>query len=148
MVLKNSSSPCEYELKYVLWSGIEYDRDKLVKFIERYEHLLKSKKSNHTTAELAILDSILEEHNTANLQKLLDNEPQYSRWAKIEKFARLATVELMLKGKYSKKTFTVISNLPLEDYKLIVRRAKELMKTINETTAEVEANLSTIPGVK
>jgi hypothetical protein len=148
MVLKNSSSPCEYELMYITWSGIEYDRDKLIQFVQRYKDISKAKKQPELTSELIILDSILEKHNIANLQKLLDNEPQYTRWAIIERFARKATTELMLEGKYTKETFDIISNLPLKDYKLIVKRAKELVKTITETTAEVETDMSVIPGVK
>ena len=51
-------------------------------------------------------------------------------------------------GKYSKHTFEIISNLPIVDYKLIIRRSKELINIINETIAEAEMDTSKIPGVK
>ena len=29
----------EYELKNIVWVGIEYDKEKLIKFVTRYEQL-------------------------------------------------------------------------------------------------------------
>jgi hypothetical protein len=82
------------------------------------------------------------------LEKLLNNDFEYSRWATIEKWARIASVEILLNQKYSTETFLTISNLPISDYKLVIRRCKELVRIISDVTTEAEADASTIPGVK
>lgn len=138
----------EYELKHIVWEGIEYDKDKLVKFVDRYKELSSSRKNDIRKEELRIMDEILKSHNQENLQKLLNNDLEYSRWATIEKYSRIAAVEIVLDGKYSKKTFKTISNLPLTDYKLVIKRTKELVKIIQEVTTETEQDTSKIPGVK
>lgn len=138
----------EYELKHIVWEGIEYDKDKLVKFVDRYKELSSSRKNDIRKEELRIMDEILKSHNQENLQKLLNNDLEYSRWATIEKYSRIAAVEIVLDGKYSKKTFKIISNLPLTDYKLVIKRTKELVKILQEVTTETEQDTSKIPGVK
>ena len=138
----------EYELKHIVWEGIEYDKDKLVKFVDRYKELSSSRKNDIRKEELRIMDEILKSHNQENLQKLLNNDLEYSWWATIEKYSRIAAVEIVLDGKYSKKTFKIISNLPLTDYKLVIKRTKELVKIIQEVTTETEQDTSKIPGVK
>lgn len=138
----------EYELKHIVWEGIEYDKDKLVKFVDRYNELSSSRKNTIRKEELRIMDEILKSHNQENLKKLLNNDLEYSRWATIEKYSRIAAVEIVLDGKYSKKTFKIISNLPLSDYKLVIKRTKELVKILQEVTTETEQDTSKIPGVK
>jgi len=138
----------EYELKNIVWIGIEYDKERLIKFVTRYEHLKSIPKTNSSKEEIRIMDDILKSHNTDNLQKLLQNDLEYSRWATIEKLARKASSEVLLDGRYSNDTFQTISNLPIVDYKLIIRRSKELIKIINDTIAEAEMDTSKIPGVK
>jgi hypothetical protein len=148
--MKMSYNPflSEYELKHIVWEGIEYDKDKLVKFVDRYNELLSSRKNTIRKEELRIMDEILKSHNQKNLEKLLNNDLEYSRWATIEKYSRIAAVEVVLDGKYSKKTFKIISNLPLSDYKLVIKRTKELVKILQEVTTETEQDTSKIPGVK
>jgi hypothetical protein len=140
--------PSEYILQNVVWNGIEYDKHKLISFIKRYEELKTPFASKEEREELKILDKILSTHNVSNLEKLLNNDEVYSRWATIEKWARVASIEILLEQKYSKDTFTVISNLPIADYKLVIRRCKELVRIISDVTTEAEADTSTIPGVK
>jgi hypothetical protein len=140
--------PSEYILQNVVWNGIEYDKHKLISFIKRYEELKTPFASKEEREELKILDKILSTHNVSNLEKLLNNDEEYSRWATIEKWARVASIEILLEQKYSKDTFTVISNLPIADYKLVIRRCKELVRIISDVTTEAEADTSTIPGVK
>jgi hypothetical protein len=79
---------------------------------------------------------------------LLQNDIEYCRWATIEKFSRKGAIEILLEGKYSKETFNIISNLPTVDFKLIMKRAKELITTINETVNDSEMDMSKTPGVK
>ena len=139
--------PSEYELKHIVWEGIEYDKDKLVKFIDEYNEL-KDSKGKYRKELFVIMDNILKSHNKENIKKLLNNDYEYSRWATIEKYSRIASSEIVLDGKYSKKTFKIISNLPLLDYKLVIKRTKELVKILQEVTTETEQDTSKIPGVK
>ena len=148
MQLGYKQSMSEYELKNIVWNGIEYDKKKLIRFVEKYEYLKTIEQTDEVKEEIQIMDKILQSHNSDNLQKLLQNDLEYSRWATIEKLARKATTEVILDGKYSKNTFETISNLPIADYKLITKRSKELIKIINETIAEAEMDTSKIPGVK
>ena len=138
----------EYELKNIVWNGIEYDKRKLIRFVKKHKYLKTLAETDEVKEEIQIMDDILKLHNTDNLQKLLQNDLEYSRWATIERLARKVSTEVLLDGKYSKHTFEIISNLPIVDYKLIIRRSKELINIINETIAEAEMDTSKIPGVK
>lgn len=138
----------EYELKHIVWVGIEYDKEKLISFFDRYQQLKLIPKTHDSQEELEIMESILNSHNSENLQKLQQNDFEYCRWATIEKLSRLAAVEILLDGKYSKETFTTVSNLPINDFKLVMKRTKELIKIINDTITESDVDTSKIPGVK
>ena len=148
MQLSYKESASEYELKNIVWNGIEYDKKKLIRFIQKYEYLKTLNDTDEVKEEIQIMDDILQSHNSDNLQKLLQNDLEYSRWATIEKLARKVAIEILLDNKYHNRTFEIISNLPIVDYKLIIRRSKELIKIINETTTEAEMDTSKIPGVK
>jgi hypothetical protein len=138
----------EYELKHIVWVGIEYDKEKLISFFDRYQQLKLIPKTHDSQEELEIMESILKSHNSDNLQKLQQNDFEYCRWAIIEKLSRLAAVEILLEGRYSKETFTTVSNLPVNDFKLVMKRTKELIKIINDTITESDVDTSKIPGVK
>lgn len=137
----------EYELKNISWVGIEFDKEKLINFFDRYDELKRMSITHDVNEEIDIMDRILEKHNVENLQKLLTNDFEYCRWATIEKFSRKASIEILLDGKYSKETFTTISNLPLVDFKLIMNRTKELIRNINDAANDAEMDMSKIPGV-
>lgn len=136
----------EYELKHIKWIGIEYDKEKLISFIQHYQYLKDRHKDPLCAEELKIMNSILSLHDANNLTKLANNDADYSRWATIERLARVAAVEVLLTQKYSAETFITISNLPITDYKLVIRRCKELVNTLTDITAEAEADISKIPG--
>lgn len=138
----------EYELKNIVWVGIEYDKEKLISFFDRYQHLKLIPKTHDSQEELEIMEKILKSHNSENLQKLQQNDFEYCRWATIEKLSRIAAVEILLEGRYSKETFLTISNLPVSDFKLIMKRTKELITTINDTIIESDVDTSKISGVK
>lgn len=138
----------EYELKNIVWVGIEYDKEKLINFFDRFQKLKLIPKTHDSQEELEIMENILKSHNLENLEKLQQNDFEYSRWANIEKLSRLASIEILLEGRYSKETFTTISNLPVNDFKLVMKRTKELIKTINDTITESDVDTSKIPGVK
>jgi len=138
----------EYELKNIVWIGIEYDKEKLINFFDKYNQLIYTPKTSDSLEEISIMDRILDSHDRENLQKLLRNDSEYSRWATIEKYSRRAAVEILLDGKYSKETFSIVSNLPTVDFKLVMKRTKELIRTINESIIESDIDITKIPGVK
>ena len=138
----------EYELKNIVWIGIEYDKEKLINFFDKYNQLIYTPKTIDSLEEISIMDRILDSHDRENLQKLLRNDSEYSRWATIEKYSRRAAVEILLDGKYSKETFSIVSNLPTVDFKLVMKRTKELIRTINESIIESDIDITKIPGVK
>jgi hypothetical protein len=143
---KNFSS--EYELKHIVWVGIEYDKEKLISFFDRYQQLKLIPKTHDSQEELEIMENILKSHNPENLRKLQQNDFDYCRWATIEKLSKMAAVEILLDGRYSKDTFLTASNLPVNDFKLVMKRTKELIKIINDTITESDVDTSKIPGVK
>lgn len=138
----------EYELKYVVWVGIEYDKEKLISFFDRYQLLKSIPKTHDSQEELEIMESILKSHNPDSLLKLQQNDFEYCRWATIEKLSRLSAVQILLDGRYSKDTFSTASNLPINDFKLMMKRTKELINTINNTIIESDVDTSNIPGIK
>jgi hypothetical protein len=138
----------EYELRHIVWVGIEYDKEKLISFFDRYQQLKSIPKTHDSQEELEIMDKILKSHNPENLQKLQQNDFDYCRWATIEKLSRTAAVEILLDGRYSKETFSIVSNLPINDFKLAMKRTKELIKNINDTITESDVDTSNIPGVR
>jgi hypothetical protein len=138
----------EYELKHIVWVGIEYDKEKLISFFDRYQQLKLIPKTHDSQEELEIMENILKSHNPENLRKLQQNDFDYCRWATIEKLSKMAAVEILLDGRYSKDTFLTASNLPVNDFKLVMKRTKELIKTINDTITESDVDTSKIPGVK
>ena len=119
-----------------------------INFFNRYQQLKLIPKTHDSQEELEIMENILKSHNSENLQKLQQNDFEYCRWATIEKLSRMASVEILLGGKYSKETFLTISNLPVNDFKLVMKRTKELIKIINDTITESDVDTSKIPGVK
>jgi hypothetical protein len=142
------SQPSEYELKNIVWIGIKYDKEKLIEFLNKLKELKSLPKTNKITDEIRVMEDIYNLYDENDLQKLLNNDSDYSRWATVEKFSRRAAVEILLEGRYSKETFSIISNLPVVDFKLVMKRTKELIKTINETITESEMDTSKVSGVK
>lgn len=147
MKFEYKNSLPEYELKNIVWVGIEYDKQKLIRFINKYNNLM-SRQDSDGSEELQIMKRILDQHNIDNLNKLLNNDPEYTRWAIIELLSRKASIEIAIDGKYSTDTFETISNLPTVDFKLILKRTKELINIINDVNTDVEMDTSKIPGVK
>lgn len=145
--MKYKNYPSLYELKNIIWFGLDYDKEKLIDFINTYNDLIKNDPINSVEL-ISAMDSVINSYHKPSLEKLLNNDEEYSRWALIEKLARTASIEIILDQKYSKETFLKISNLPISDYKLVVSRTKELVKLINDITIEAEADISKIPGVR
>ena len=62
------------------------------------------------------------------------NEPQTARFAMIEKFARQAAMEVLIFDRYGIETLNTISQLPLADYQLAVKRVYEIVTMIRDIT--------------
>jgi hypothetical protein len=147
MKLNYKPYPSEYELKYIIWTGLDYDRNKLIQFVDYYNSvLIESEIDDVKKDELSILDNILSEYDTDKLEKLLQNDETVSKIALIEKLARTAALEKLLNKIYSKDTYSIISNLPLSDYQLTIKRINELIDIVNSTTYQTEEYPKHLPS--
>jgi hypothetical protein len=132
-----SRNPSKYELFYLKWNGIGYDKDKLILFIKRYKWLkfisffLPSYKE-----EFQILNDILSSHDSSKLELLLNNDEKYSKIATLEKLARIASIDILLTGVFSRDVFEKIHNLPLKDYQLFTKRTEELINTAKKISTQ------------
>lgn len=148
MKLKYKGFSCKYELYYITWNGINFDKDKLIKFIKRIKLLrltsffIKSHKE-----ELKILKEIYSSYDERVLIGLLNNDDKISRNGFIEKWARIGAIDILLSGVYSRNTFTVISNLPVEDYQLVCKRIEELVNYGRNLTYQQDKVSDNIPGL-
>ena len=127
-MIKYKGFSSKYELFYITWNGIGFDKDKLIRFIKRLKFLrftsifLKSHKE-----ELKILREIYKSYDEKILIGLLNNDEQISKNGLIEKWSRIGAIDILLNGVYSRSTFTIISNLPIEDYQMVCKRIEELV---------------------
>ena len=147
MFIKYKKFPSKYELYYIKWNGINFDKEKLIKFIRRVNLLkLTSFFYRPHKQELIILKEIFESYNHNTLLGLLNNDETISRNGLIEKWSRIAAIDILLTNTYSRSTYTVISNLPIQDYQLIMKRIEELIK-IGQNIRHQSDNISKdIPG--
>ena len=78
-----------YQELYIEWSGIGYDKDKLVKLLKRIK-LLKFLKffSSYYKLEYENLVKVLSTYDKNKLNLLLNNDETYTRVAILEKYAR------------------------------------------------------------
>ena len=77
---------------------------------------------------------------------LLNNDENILRMCFIEKWARIAAVDILLTNVYSRLTFTTISNLPIKDYQLLMKRVEEMVDTGRKTTYQSNKITDNIPG--
>lgn len=138
-------NPSEYEEKWVRWVSIGYDKEMLIKFLYELKYLKEQDPQDLT--KIAIFEEILNSHKPERLLQLLQNDPTASRLALIEKWARIAAMELLIQDKYSIETLNTITQFPLGDYQLIVRRTQELMSMISDITTQASALIEGVPGV-
>jgi hypothetical protein len=139
--------PSLYESFYIKWNGIEFDKEKLISFVKRMNFLkftsifIKSHKE-----ELKILKQIYSSYNESKLLGLLNNDPQISKGALIEKWSRIGAIDILLNGVFSRTTYTVLVNLPPKDYQLAMKRVEELVKIGKEMTYQSDNITDNIPG--
>lgn len=141
--MKYSIKESKYDFFHIKWSTIKYDRDICIKFMTEYKSLLK----NNDKKLISLYEQIIEEIGKDFIQKFCEGEYETCRLAAIEKYARESAMDILLYGQYSKETFKIVSHLPLEDYKLILKRSKELVDKFSQIKLEAETIESKIPGM-
>lgn len=146
MILRYKNHPTKYELKYIIWQGIDYDREKLIRFVKRFKWLRLISFIPQFNQEYKFMCEIFHSYDIKKLQLLLDNDEQMVRLSLIEKYARESSIELLLTNLYSKETFRIISNLPIRDFKLIIKRTMELVKLGRNVTTQNDEITNDIPG--
>lgn len=140
-----NETPSEYEERYVRWVSIGYDKQTLNELL--YE--LQYHKNAETPDEkrIAFLESILADYDLTQLHKLVTNDNHASRFALIEKYARIGAMEMLIDGKYTIETLNVITQFPLADYQLTVKRIQELVNVITDITTQAASAASGVAGL-
>ena len=136
-----------YELLYIKWSGIDYDREKLNRFIlnlKVYRILsIFSSKFKDQYRKLKVIHGM---YDMVKLEKLHNGDEETIRMSIIEKYSRIGSVELLINGVYTKETYTTITNLPIEDFQLVTKRVQELIKIAQSVTTQDDTVSESTPG--
>jgi len=147
MNLTYKKYPTKYELQYVKWNGIQFDKERLIRFIKRLKFTRFFSFIPSFNHEYEILNDILNSYDLEVINGLLNNDETISRMCFIEKWARIASVDILLNQIFSRTTYTTISNLPYKDFQLVMRRADELIKMGQKITYQKDNITDNIPGV-
>ena len=135
-----------YEAFYIIWNGLDFDREKLIKLVKRLNLLYFLRFIPKYKEEYYILKEVYNSYNKTILEGLLNNDEHIVRIAIIEKYARIGALDIAIHGVYTRDTFRVISNLPTEDYKLVLRRVDELVRIAQKTRHQTDNLESNTPG--
>jgi len=147
MNLTYNKTPSKYELEYVKWNGINFDREILVKFIKRLRLTYFFSFIPYYRKEHKILKNILSTYDDVRIKGLLNNDENIVRLCFIEKWARIAATDILLTNVYSRETFTTISNLPIRDYQLLLKRTEELIISGRNLAIQSNNVSNDIPGL-
>jgi hypothetical protein len=162
----NFGCPSEYEERYVRWADLSFNKDKLSDFLNTIEDLENNlseielqldgasdenkkylvRDQDNINRTLSVLYSIADGLDTEKIKSLLSGEPHAERLAAIEKWARIAAVDLLIDGSYSKETLSIITLFPQADYMLLVKRTQELRTLISDITSQSSSLMTGIPG--
>lgn len=146
MNLTYKKHPSKYELQYVKWNGINFDRERLVKFMKRLRLTYFLSFIPYYRQEHKMLTEILNEYDEVRIKGLLNGDQNILRMCLIEKWARIAAVDILLTNTYSRLTYTTISNLPIKDYQLLMKRVEEMVMAGRNLTYQSDNSSSNIPG--
>lgn len=128
-----------YEQNYFKWSGINYDKEKLISFYKRYQIVrLLSVLFKKYKEEYKIMSTIINQYDKKQIYGLLNNDEIITKKCLIEKWARIGVSEILTLGNFKPETYLVLSSLPLNDYQLIVKRINELMEISKNTTTQLD----------
>lgn len=146
MSIKFKTHPPLYESYYIIWNGIDFDREKLIKFIKRFKWVKFWSFLPNFKYEYKILNTILNSYDYNKITGLLNNDEHVCRISIIEKYSRIGALDIVVHGGYTRDTYRVISNLPKDDYKLVIKRTEELVTIARNTTIQSDNNTNNIPG--
>jgi hypothetical protein len=139
--------PSKYELQYVKWNGINFDRERLIKFIKRLRLTYFLSFIPYYRREHRILTEILNTYDKDRIEGLLSGDQDILKRCLIEKWARIAATDILLTNVYSRSTFTTISNLPIKDYQLLMKRVEEMVTSGQKFTYQSNIITDNIPGI-
>jgi hypothetical protein len=137
--------PSEYEERYSRWVSISYDKKQLLELL--YDLKFQREQDPPDENRIKFLEGILEENNIEHLYLLLVNDNNTSRFALIEKWARIGAMEILIDGKYSIPTLDKITQFPLADYQLTVKRIQELVNVIQDITTQASSMAEGVAGI-
>ena len=146
MNLTYKNYPSKYELQYVKWNGINFDRERLIKFIKRLRLTYFLSFIPYYRKEHQILIQILNTYDKVRIEGMLNGDENILRMCLIEKWARIAAVDILLTNTYSRLTYTTISNLPIKDFQLLSKRVEEMVKAGRNLTFQSDNSSNNIPG--
>jgi len=147
MNLTYKKYPSKYELQYVKWNGINFDRERLIKFIKRLKLTRFLSFIPYYRREHQILTEILDLYDKVRIEGLLSGDENILRMCFIEKWARIAAVDILLTNTYSRLTYTTISNLPIKDFQLLSKRVEEMVEAGRNLTYQSNTITDNIPGL-
>ena len=144
MIAAVNEKPSEYEERYIRWVSVGYDKKKLSELLYEIKYL---KEEKAWPERIAFLESILAEYDSHQLYNLLINDPQTVRFATIEKWARQAAMEILIFERYGVDTLNTITQFPMADYRLVVKRVQEIVNMITDISSQSAVLASGVPGL-
>lgn len=147
MNLTYKKYPSKYELQYVKWNGINFDRERLIKFMNRLRLTYFLSFIPYYRREHNMLKEILNEYDEVRINGLLNGDQNILRMCLIEKWARIAAVDILLTNTYSRLTYTTISNLPIKDFQLLSKRVEEMVTAGRNITYQSDTITDNTPGL-
>ena len=146
MNLTYKKYPSKYELQYVKWNGINFDRERLTKFVKRLRLTYFLSFIPYYRQEHQMLTEILDSYDKDRIEGLLNGDQDVLKRCLIEKWARIAATDILLTNTYSRLTFTTISNLPIKDYQLLMKRVEEMVTSGQKFTYQSNIITDNTPG--
>ena len=146
MDLTYKKYPSKYELQYVKWNGIDFDSERLIRFIKRLKLTYFLSFIPYFRREHQMLKEILDTYDKDRIQGLLSGDQDILKRCLIEKWARIAATDILLTNVYSRSTFTTISNLPIKDYQLLMKRVEEMVEAGRNLTYQSTIITDNTPG--
>ena len=144
MIAAVNENPSEYEERYIRWVSVGHDKKKLSELLYEIKYL---KEEKAWPERIAFLESILAEYDSHQLYNLLINDPQTVRCATIEKWARQAAMEILIFERYGVDTLNTITQFPMADYRLVVKRVQEIVNMITDISSQSAVLASGVPGL-
>jgi len=144
MIAAVNENPSEYEERYIRWVSVGHDKKKLSELLYEIKYLREEKA---WPERIAFLESILAEYDSHQLYNLLINDPQTVRFAMIEKWARQAAMEILIFERYGVDTLNTITQFPMADYRLVVKRVQEIVNMITDISSQSAVLASGVPGL-